>query len=66
MKQQPIRNVVNFINIFILNYYPKYYEEYDLKGMTFFMPENIKKFMELFFNWLTIKKYICYKVKINQ
>jgi len=57
--------LVHIINIFMLQYVPKYREEFELGKAHLFSNSNIAKLIELFFNWLTNKKYLAHKVRIN-
>jgi hypothetical protein len=45
---------------------PKYREEYQLEKVPLFSNSNVARLIELFFNWLTNKKYLGHRVKINE
>ena len=50
----------------MLNYAPKFRKEYELEKVPLFNNKNLAQLIELFFNWLTNKKYLGHKVKINE
>lgn len=49
----------------MLKYLKRYKKEYPLAEVPLFKTPNIAKLIEHFFNWLTNKKYLAYKIKIN-
>ena len=49
----------------MLKYLKRYKKEYPLAEVLLFKTPNIAKLIEHFFNWLTNKKYLAYKIKIN-
>jgi hypothetical protein len=65
VEREPIRNIVNIINPFMLRQVPRYRTEFQLEKVPLFSNNNISRLIEHFFNWLTNKKYLCFKVKIN-
>lgn len=60
-----IRNIVGLVNPFLMKKIPKYRQEYQLEQAPLFYNSNVAKLIELFFNWLTNKKYLGHRVKIN-
>jgi hypothetical protein len=60
-----IRNVINIINPFMTRFLPRYKKEYDFEKIPLFYANNAAKLMEHFFTWLTNKKYLAYKIRIN-
>jgi len=44
---------------------PKYRKEFELDKVPLFCNANVAKLIEHFFNWLTNKKYLCCKLRIN-
>jgi hypothetical protein len=62
---EPIRNIVNIINSFMVKSVPKYRIDYQLEQITLFSNPNIARLIEHFFNWLTNKKYLCHRIRIN-
>jgi hypothetical protein len=61
-----IRNIVTIINPFMTKFLPKYKVEYDFEKIPLFFSSNAAKLVEHFFTWLTNKKYLAYKVRINE
>lgn len=45
---------------------PRYRKEYELDKVPLFLNNNAAKLIEHFFIWLTNKKYLCYKIRINE
>lgn len=61
-----IRNIINIINPFMTKFLPKYKKEYDFEKIPLFFGGNAAKLIEHFFTWLTNKKYLAFKIKINE
>ena len=45
---------------------PKYKMEYEFEKIPLFYSHNAAKLIEHFFAWLTNKKYLAFKIKINE
>jgi hypothetical protein len=65
VSKEQIRDVINVINGFMMKKMPKYRKEYELQRVPLFSSKNVAKLIELFFDWLTNKKYLCHRVRIN-
>lgn len=63
---QQVGALISVINVFMVKYMPRLREEYELEKVPLFNSGNMAKLIELFFNWLTNKKYLAHKVRINQ
>ena len=50
----------------MMTLFPKYKKEYALEKVHLFTNPNLAKLIELFFTWLTNRKYLCFKLKINE
>lgn len=57
---------MNIINPFMMKLLPRYRKEYELDKVPLFLNNNAAKLIEHFFIWLTNKKYLCYKIRINE
>ena len=66
VEREPIRNIVNIINTFMLKHVPRYRTDFQLEKVPLFSNANISRLIEHFFNWLTNKKYLSFKLKINE
>ncbi len=49
----------------MIKYLPKYKVEYEFDKIPLFFSNNAAKLIEHFFAWLTNKKYLAFKIKIN-
>ena len=58
--------LVPLVNKFMLQHIPRYRKEMELEGVALFSDKNILRLIELFFNWLTHKKYLNHKIRINE
>jgi hypothetical protein len=56
---------VDIVNVFILDYFPKYVEEFSLQQKEFFQIKHIIKVMEYLFTWMLMKKYSGHKIRRN-
>jgi hypothetical protein len=66
VEKEQVGELVNIVNVFMMKYVPKYREEFELEKVPLFSNTNIARLIELFFNWLTNKKYLAHKVRINE
>lgn len=65
IKTNNVKDIVDFVNPFVLNYLPKYITEYGLQNREFFQAKHIMKVIEYLFNWLLMKKYTGHKLTRN-
>lgn len=66
MEKEPIKNIINIINPFMIKFLPKYRKEHDLDKVPLFANNNVTKLVEHFFAWLTNKKYLAFKIRVNE
>lgn len=60
-----VKDIVDFVNPFLLDYLPKYVKQYNLEHKEFFSVKHIMRVIEYLFNWLHIKKYTGHKLTRN-
>lgn len=66
VQDESIKNIVNLVNKFYLHNVPKYKMEYGLESVSLFKNANCAKLIELFCNWLTMRKYISNKIRVDE
>lgn len=57
---------MNYANDFLLHALPEFRAEENLGDLPIFQQREMAKLLEYFFNWLTQKKYLSVKVKLNE
>lgn len=65
IKSNHVKDIVDFVNPFLLDYLLKYINEYGLQSKEFFQVKHIMKVIEYLFNWLLMKKYTGHKLIRN-
>jgi hypothetical protein len=66
IKEEPIQNIVYYANDFLTKILPEFRTSENLEDLQIFTEKDMAKLLEYFFNWLTQKKYLTVKVRLNE
>jgi hypothetical protein len=66
LKEEPIQKIVEYVNLFLLYTLPEFRETEKVNDFKIFSEHVMARLLELFYNWLTMKKYLAVKIKMNK
>lgn len=66
IREVPIQQIVNYACIFLTHSLPNMRDREKLDDVVLFSDRQMGRLLEYFFNWLTQKRYLSVKIKMNE